>query len=349
MPAIEVDDLTVRYGALTAVDGLSMVAEAGQVLGLLGPNGAGKTSTVETLEGYRHPSSGTVRVLGLDPDRDHRALTGRIGVMLQQGGVYPGITPREALRLFASFYPGAQSADRLLERVGLVAQAKTPVRRLSGGEAQRLSLALALVGRPEVAFLDEPTSGIDVSGRQLIREIIRELRDDGVCVLVTTHDLDEAEKLADRVVIIDRGQVVGVGTPAELMTAAGGDEIRFGAPPHLDVADLGARLGATVTEESPGEYRVAAAASPQTVAALTAWLAESDLPLADLRAGRQRLEDVFLQLTETGDGPSTGADRPTSARPRATRGRLSRRRRAPAADGADERPPSAAPDGGSDR
>jgi ABC-2 type transport system ATP-binding protein len=326
VPAIEVTDLTVRYGPLVAVDGLSMAANAGEVLGLLGPNGAGKTSTVETLEGYRQAASGTVRILGLDPDRDHRALTARIGVMLQQGGVYPGITPREALRLFAAFYRGAQSPDHLLERVGLVAQAKTPVRRLSGGEAQRLSLALALVGRPEVAFLDEPTSGIDVSGRQLIREIIRELRDDGVCVLVTTHDLDEAEKLADRVVIIDRGQVVGLGTPAELMTAAGGDEIRFGAPPHLDVAGLGERLGATVTEETPGEYRVDAAATPQTVAALTAWLAESDLPRADLRAGRQRLEDVFLQLTDTATDAGRGGGAP-SARPSAAHGRLSRRRR----------------------
>ncbi len=326
MPAIEVTDLCVRYGSLTAVDGLSLHAEAGEVLGLLGPNGAGKTSTVETLEGYRSPTSGSVRVLGLDPGSDHQALTARIGVMLQQGGVYPGITPREALRLFASYYPGAQNADHLLERVGLVERATTTVRRLSGGEAQRLSLALALVGRPEVAFLDEPTSGIDVAGRQLIREVIRELRDDGVCVLVTTHDLDEAEKLADRVVIIDHGQVVGVGTPAELMTAGAGEEIRFGAPPGLDVTDLGARLGATVVEESPGEYRVDTAASPSAVAALTAWLAEHDLPLADLRAGRQRLEDVFLRLTASAEG-AVEADVADSARPTAAHGGLSRRRR----------------------
>ena len=330
MPAIEVTDLTVRYGDLTAVAGLSLRADLGEVLGLLGPNGAGKTSTVETLEGYRRPDSGTVTVLGLDPGRDRRALTPRIGVMLQQGGIYPGITPREALRLFASYFAGAQRPEHLLERVGLVEQASTPVRRLSGGEAQRLSLALALVGRPEVAFLDEPTAGIDVAGRQLIREIIRELRDDGVCVLVTTHDLDEAEKLADRVVIIDHGQVVAVGTPAELMTAGAGDEIRFGAPPALDSADLGHRLGAPVTEESPGEYRVETAATPAAVAALTAWLAEHDLPLADLRAGRQRLEDVFLRLTaDDGTGARTAgsAESAESARPGATRGGLSRRRR----------------------
>ena len=143
MPVIEVSELTVRYGELTAVDELSMTAEAGEVLGLLGPNGAGKTSTVETLEGYRTAASGTVRVLGLDPIADHTALTARIGIMLQQGGVYPGITPREAVRLFAAYYPGAHAPEHLLERVGLLDKAATPVRRLSGGEAQRLSLALA--------------------------------------------------------------------------------------------------------------------------------------------------------------------------------------------------------------
>lgn len=325
MTAIEVADLTVRYDALTAVDSLSLHADAGEVVGLLGPNGAGKTTTVETLEGYRSPTSGSVRVLGLDPIADHRVLTPRIGVMLQQGGIYPGITPREAVRLFASYFTNPRSADRLLERVGLLEQAGTTVRRLSGGEQQRLSLALALVGRPEVAFLDEPTSGIDVAGRQLIREIIRELRDDGVCVLVTTHDLDEAEKLADRVVIIDRGVVVGVGTPAELMTAGAGDEIRFGAPPDLDVTSLGSRLSATVTEVSPGEYRVDAAATPTMVAALTAWLAERELPLADLHAGRQRLEDVFLRLTAA--QPSAAPATVDSARSGAARGRLSRRTR----------------------
>ena len=330
MPVIQVSELTVRYGDLTAVDRLTMSADAGEVLGLLGPNGAGKTSTVETLEGYRTPASGTVRVLDLDPAADHTALTDRIGIMLQQGGVYPGITPREAIRLFAAFYPGAHPPEHLLERVGLLAQAATPVRRLSGGEAQRLSLALALVGRPEVAFLDEPTAGIDVAGRQLIREVIRELRDDGVCVLVTTHDLDEAEKLADRVVIIDRGQVVGSGTPAELMTAGAGDEIRFGAPPGLDVAELGTRLDAPVTEETPGEYRVESPPTPAAVAALTAWLAERDLPLADLRAGRQRLEDVFLRLTaSSGDEPrlAPGGGRGSSARRGAAHGGLARRRR----------------------
>ena len=296
MPAIDVSDLVVRFGHITAVAGLSFTAEAGQVLALLGPNGAGKTTTVETLEGYRSPSAGVVRVLGLDPVRDHAALMPRIGVMLQSGGVYPGIRPLEVLRLFAAFFERPEDPAELLERVGLTGVARTPWRRLSGGEKQRLSLALALVGRPQVAFLDEPTAGIDVAGRRVVRAVVRDLRASGVCVVLTTHELEDAERLADDVVIIDHGQLVVHGTPAELM-AAGRDEIHFGAPPGLDVGSLGARLAAAVTEVAAGEYRVDAPPAPATVATLTAWLAENDLPLADLRAGRQRLEDVFLRLT----------------------------------------------------
>ena len=176
MRVIDVDELVVRYGSLTAVDHVSFSVAAGEVLALLGPNGAGKTTTVETLEGFRRPSAGQVRVLGLDPIADHAALVRRVGAMLQAGGVYPGIHPREALRLFASYYDDAEDPDALLERVGLGHRRTTTWRRMSGGEQQRLSLALALVGQPEVVFLDEPTSGIDVAGRQLIRELIRELR-----------------------------------------------------------------------------------------------------------------------------------------------------------------------------
>jgi len=316
VPAIEVEDLVVRYGDVVAVDGMSLHADKGSVLAVLGPNGAGKTSTVEALEGYRHPARGHVRVLGLDPRADHAALTRRIGVMLQRGGVYPGMGPGEALRLFASYYSDPEDPAVLLERVGLGAVARTSWRRLSGGEQQRLSLALALVGRPEVAFLDEPTAGVDPQGRLVIRQIVAELRDAGVCVLLTTHELEEAERLADRIVIVDHGKVVAEGTPAELMRSGAGREIRFGAPPGLDVVSLGTAVGAEVHEERPGEYMVAAQAAPATVAAITAWLAQRDLPLADLRAGRERLEDVFLRLT--GTSPAS----PDEARPR--RGRRSR-------------------------
>jgi ABC-2 type transport system ATP-binding protein len=298
MPSIDVSGLVVRYPAgVVAVDGLSFSAGAGQVLALLGPNGAGKTTTVETLEGYKSPSSGTVRVLGLDPVADHAKLTPRIGVMLQKGGVYPGIRPVEALRLFASFYEPSVDPAVLLDRLGLTAVARTPWRRLSGGEQQRLSLALALVGRPEVAFLDEPTAGVDVAGRQVIREVIAELRARGCCVLLATHELDEAERVADRVVIVDHGRLLAEGTPAELMSATAQTTIDFGAAPGLDTAALSVALGAAVVETRPGEYSVATEPAPATVARLTAWLAEHDLALGDLRAGRQTLEDVFLRLT----------------------------------------------------
>ncbi len=304
LAVIEVDKLVVDYGDVRAVDGVSFAIDAGQVLALLGPNGAGKTSTIESLEGYRRPSGGRARVLDLDPIADHGRLVRRIGVMLQAGGVYPGIRVLEALRLFAAYYDDAENPEAMLERVGLAHRRSAPWRRLSGGEQQRLSLALALIGKPDVAFLDEPTSGIDVGGRQVIRELIGELRQSGVTVLVTTHDLEEAERLADRIVIIDRGRVVASGTPAELMRSNDDEEILFGAPPSLDTASLGRALNAFVDEVTPGEYKVAMPPTPGNVAALTAWLAEHDLPLADLRAGRQRLEDVFLRLTAiTGEHP----------------------------------------------
>ena len=296
MPAVEVSDLVVRYGTVTAVDGVSLTAGAGELVALLGPNGAGKTTTVETLEGYRAPQAGTVRVLGLDPRRDHGALTRRIGVMLQRGGVYPGMRPPEAIGLFAAYYDDPDDPEQLLDRVGLRDVAGTPYRRLSGGEQQRLSLALALVGRPEVAFLDEPTAGMDPAARHTLWDVVRDLRGRGVCVLLTTHYLEEAERLADRVVIVDHGRVVAEGTPAQLMAGAG-DEVRFAAPPHVDMVTLAERVAGRVEEVSPGEYRVGVPPSPANVAAITAWLAERDLPLADLRAGRQTLEDVFLRLT----------------------------------------------------
>ena len=331
VPAIEVRGLTIRYGDVTAVDGLSFSVAPGTICALLGPNGAGKTSTVETLEGFQRPAAGSVRVLGLDPVADHAVLTRRIGVMLQDGGVYTGARPPEVLRLFAAYYDNPADPDELLERVGLLEQRKTTWRHLSGGEKQRLSLALALVGRPEIVFLDEPTSGIDPAGRQLIRHTITSLRDDGVTVLLTTHDLDEAEKLADHVVIIDRGQILAEGSPAALMSSDDQAEIRFGAPPHLDVGGLGAAIDATVSEVSPGEYRADLAPTPSAIAAITGWLAEHDLALSDLRAGRQRLEDVFLRLTESAtteavenDGDAAGAAPTSGRRGRGRPGRASR-------------------------
>ncbi|MGQ0743385.1 MAG: ABC transporter ATP-binding protein [Acidimicrobiales bacterium] len=340
MPAVEVSDLVVRYGSgLTAVAGLSFSAEAGEVLAILGPNGAGKTTTIETLEGYRTPTSGRVRVLGLDPVADHDALVSRIGVMLQGGGVYPGIRPAEAVRLFAAYYAGShhaafhdaashhaashdaashhaashdagshraashgrpQDPAAVLDRVGLGRVANTPWRRLSGGERQRLSLALALLGRPEVVFLDEPTAGIDVEGRQLVRQVVRDLREEGVCVLLATHELVEAERTADRVIIVAAGRVVASGTLAELAAGQGPAALSFRVPAGLDVAALGAALGRRIDEVEPGDYRVTGPTSPAMVAHLATWLADHDLALSDLHSGQASLEEVFLALTGEG-------------------------------------------------
>jgi ABC-2 type transport system ATP-binding protein len=299
MAAVEVDGLTISYGDVTAVHDLSFHAEAGQVTCVLGPNGAGKTSTIEALEGIRRPDAGRLSVVGLDPRSDRRALTERIGVMLQEGGLHPALRPPELLRHAAALYARPLDPAALLDRLGLAGRERRTYRQLSGGEQRRLALAVALVGRPQVAFLDEPTAGVDPAGRQAIRQVVAELRNDGVTVVLTTHDLDEAERVADRVVIVDHGRLLADGTVAELVGGEGaGDRLRFAAPPGIDVAELGEHLGGVaVTEAAPGEYEVAAPPAPATVAAVTAWLADNDLALADLRAGRQRLEDVFLRLT----------------------------------------------------
>jgi ABC-2 type transport system ATP-binding protein len=308
MVAVEVESLTVTYGSVTAVDDLSFTAEAGQVTCVLGPNGAGKTSTVEALEGLRRPASGRLEVIGLDPRSDHRVLTERMGVMLQEGGIHPAVRVREALRHAAALYRNPLDPAELIERLGLAGLEGRTYRQLSGGEQRRVALAVALVGRPQVAFLDEPTTGVDPAGRQVIRQVVADLRSEGVTVLLTTHDLDEAERVADRVVIVVGGKLVASGTVEELTRASGADaDLRFRGPPGLDVDSLARHLGdVAVREVAPGDYVVATAPTPRAVAALTAWLADHDLPLADLRAGRQRLEDVYLRLTAGAATPTPG-------------------------------------------
>lgn len=297
-PAVEIRSLRVSYGDVVAVDDLDLVAERGQIVALLGPNGAGKTSTLEVLEGYRRPAGGEVRVFGFDPVADRRHLSPRVGVMLQRGGVYPGMGAREALQLFASYYRSPADPERLIDLLGLARVARTPWRRLSGGEQQRLSLALALVGRPRALFLDEPTSGVDPQGRQVMRKVISDLRDNGACVLLTTHDLEEAGRLADRLIVIDRGRVVAAGTQDELAALAGHAEVRWSTTPALEIGGLQAELGARVWEERPGEYVAAVTGTPTVVAAIANWLADNRLPLAAMRAGRPALEDVYLRLTK---------------------------------------------------
>jgi ABC-2 type transport system ATP-binding protein len=304
--AVEVEELTVRYGELVAVDGVSLHAEHGQVTAVLGPNGAGKTSTIEVCEGYRSPAAGTVRVLGLDPTRQQALLSERMGVMLQEGGVSPMARVADTVRHYCALYGRGVLADELVAKVGLTERASSTWRRLSGGEKQRLSLALALAARPEVAFLDEPTSGVDVHGRDTIRAIVRDLADSGCAVVLATHELDEAERLADRVVIFDRGQVIADGTLDELRH--GHDEIRFRSAPGLDLAALASATGLRAAAVGADEYRIVSASDPQQVSLLTGWLGEHGHPLLDLRAGAQRLEDVFRRLTSRDDsGPGAGS------------------------------------------
>jgi ABC-2 type transport system ATP-binding protein len=298
-PAVEVATLEKHYGAVRAVDGLTFSIAVGEVFGLLGPNGAGKTTTVEILEGYRRADAGQVRVLGVDPWEDGKQLRPRIGVMLQEGGLYPGIRPLEALRLFASYYAAPDDPERLLDLVGLRDAERTLVRRMSGGQQQRLSLALALVGRPSLVFLDEPTAGMDPHARATTWAMIRELRERGATVVLTTHAMHEAEQLCDRVGIVHHGRLVGYGTPSELTTTSAAD-MRFSAAAELDVEKLARALDLTtsdVREVRPGEYVVDVAPSPRLVAALTTWLDDQDVLLSELRAGRGSLEDVFLRLT----------------------------------------------------
>jgi ABC-2 type transport system ATP-binding protein len=298
--AVEVTDLVKSYGARRAVDGLSLTVARGELLALLGPNGAGKTTTIEICEGFRRPDGGRVRVFGFDPIRDARALKPLVGVMLQDGvGAYTGARASELLELFASYARRPQDPAALLDRVGLTDVARTPVKRLSGGQKQRLSLALALVGRPALVFLDEPTAGMDPQARRGTWELIRQLRADGLSVVLTTHFLDEAEQLADRVVVIDSGRLVASGTPAELTRSGAEGQIRFRAPHGLRLASLVDALpvGTQALEESPGRYLVTGAVNPDLLAALTAWCARQDVLAEELAVERRSLEDVFLDLT----------------------------------------------------
>ena len=302
-PAVEAEGLEKHYGSITALQGLSLRVEVGEVFGLLGPNGAGKTTAVEILEGYRRADAGRARVLGLDPFTDGARLRPQIGVMLQDGGLYPGLRPREMLTAFAAFYPESRDPEELLELVGLGDMRPVPVRRLSGGQQQRLALALALVGRPSLLFLDEPTAGMDPHGRVSTWDLVRELRDGGVTVLLTTHAMDEAEHLCDRVAIIDRGRLVAQGTPADLTNGVAVEDVRFSAAPGLPSAELAKALGLpvdAVREVRPGQYEVDAEGTPGLVADLTAWLRDRDIRLGELRAGRRSLEEVFLHVTERG-------------------------------------------------
>ena len=288
-----------RYGSTLAVADLDLDVQRAEVLALLGPNGAGKTTTVEMCEGFVRPDSGTIEVLGLDPVIDNAKVRERIGVMLQGGGGYPAARAGEMLDLVAAYAAKPLDPAWLLDTLGLTDAARTTYRRLSGGQQQRLALACAIVGRPELVFLDEPTAGMDAHARLVVWELIDALRRDGVTVVLTTHQLKEAEELADRIVIIDRGSPVAAGTPAELMRSGAEDELRFTAPRKLDLSLLMSALpeGYRATEQSPGDYLVEGKIDPQVLATVTAWCARLNILATDMRVEQRSLEDVFLDLT----------------------------------------------------
>ena len=296
---VEVTDLSFRYGETVAVDGLSLAVAPASVTAVLGPNGAGKTTTLEACEGYRRPQSGSVRVLGLDPWRDRRRLRPRVGVMLQSGGVYPAVKAGEMLRHIAALHAHPLEPGLLLERVGLSAAAGTAYRRLSGGQQQRLSLAMAVVGRPELVFLDEPTAGLDPQARHATWDLVGDLRRDGVTVVLSTHFMDEAERLADQVVVVDHGKVIATGSPRELMAEGAPATLRFSGPSSLEVAGLQVLLPGTsrVREVGPGEFLVEGTLDPQLLATVTSWCADRGLMP---EVTRRTLEDVFLELTGRG-------------------------------------------------
>jgi len=306
-PAIEVHDLRKRYGDVEAVRGIDFSVHRGEVFGLLGPNGAGKTTTVEILEGYRERSGGSVSVLGHDPADRSRELREQVGIVLQSTGMYAHITVREALTHWTGFYPHPRDVGEVIRLVGLEEKQHERTRRLSGGQLRRLDLALALIGDPELIFLDEPTTGFDPAARRAAWETVRALRDLGKTVLLTTHYLDEAQTLADRVAIIKDGRILTVGSPGEL-----GGDASLGYRVSWREGDAGL-ISREVDDPTALLYELSSAA-----------LARGE-GLRDISVVRPSLEDVYLQLT----GDSIAAEDSQPARtepPLGPRGRRGRRR-----------------------
>ncbi|WP_293775960.1 ABC transporter ATP-binding protein [uncultured Corynebacterium sp.] len=294
--ALVLDNVMKTYGDVNAVNGLSFRANYGEILCLLGPNGAGKTTTIEMCEGFKKPTSGRIEVLGLNPARNPDAVRSRIGIMLQGGGSYSGIKVKEMLELSASYNENPLDPEWLLDTLGMRGVAKSSYRRLSGGQQQRLSLALAIIGRPELVFLDEPTAGMDAQSRLAVWDLIRALRADGVTVILTTHLMDEAEALSDRVVIIDHGQLVASGTAASLTDSADVPQVNFDTATPVDLEAL-RDAGIAAEALRPLHYRLTSEPSPAGIAALASCLAAQNVILRNLHTSHRNLEEVFLDLT----------------------------------------------------
>jgi ABC-2 type transport system ATP-binding protein len=294
-PSVHVEDLVKRYGARHALRGVSFRVETGEVVALLGPNGAGKTTTVEILEGYRTRDGGHAEVLGLDPGRGGRELRERIGIVLQGTSTHPHLSALEAVQLFAGYYRRPRDPADLIAQVGLEAAAGQRVRTLSGGQRRRLDLALALVGSPELLFLDEPTTGFDPEARRGAWETIRQLADAGTTVWLTTHYLDEAATLADRVIVLRDGRIVAEGPPGSLGAVAA-VELRFRLADGVAPPDLPG-LSLSVTDDG---IVATSEAATEALHALTGWALEQGVELEGLELRRPSLEDVYLELTAEG-------------------------------------------------
>ncbi len=295
MTAIVVDGLRKSYGALEAVRGISFTVEEGEVFGLLGPNGAGKTTTIEILEGYRNRDGGDVTVLGIDPHGGGRKLRERVGLVLQEAAVPPMLSVTEIVELYRGYYPAPRPAAEIIELVGLTEKAGERVIKLSGGQQRRLDVALGLVGDPELIFLDEPTTGFDPSARRAAWEVVRNMRTLGKTIVLTTHYMDEAQYLADRICVIAAGKVVAQGTPETLR--AGTEQlthIRFELPDGLTVAAL--PLAVKVDD---GTAIIETATPTRTLNELTTWAVVHGLELPNLEVTRPSLEDVYLELTRS--------------------------------------------------
>jgi ABC-2 type transport system ATP-binding protein len=295
--AVIVSNLKKAYAGNPAVDGLTFDIAEGEIFALLGPNGAGKTTTLEILEGYRKRDSGDVQVLGIDPQKNPEKLKPAIGVMLQNGGIYPSVTPFELLDLLSNFYPDAAQPTELLELVGLTDSANTRYNRLSGGQQRRLALAAAIIGHPRLLFLDEPTAAMDPQARRVTWELIEAQRQRGTTIILTTHFMEEAERLADRVAIIDHGKLLTLAEPAELRRN-GASSVRFSAPAGLDTNVIAALPAATAARETEsGTYVIETEHPIELLDELTTWARQHDILLDELRTGHETLEDVFLRLT----------------------------------------------------
>ena len=298
MAVIEVRELRKAYDDVQAVRGVSFSVEQGEVFGMLGPNGAGKTTTVEILEGLRKRDGGEVTVLGLDPDAAGRSIKSRIGVQLQQVALYPRLRVHEVIELFASFYGRSGVADRLIQTLGLEERRTGLVKDLSGGQQQRLSVALAVVNDPEIVFLDEPTTGMDPAARRNLWEFIEELRKGGRTIFLTTHYMEEAERLADRVAVMDHGKIIALETPRKLVRQNfSEDAIEFSQRDGLTTEELGALPSVTDASLNAEQFRLYSANVPETMGALLSLAERREAPIENLQVRRATLEDVFLKLT----------------------------------------------------